>query len=96
MLGLALVAMTYDREHNLRQGCLLVGDPDKPAAWELVAHDGVRKPFTPDGRTALAFAQAAASAFGVGESHTVDFDSKAANAAIKEKAGAKGKAKKGG
>lgn len=97
VLGLALVAMTYDREHNLRQGCLLVGDPDKPAAWELVAHDGARTAFTPDKQAALAFAQAAASAFGRGENRVVDFDSKAANAAIKEKAGGgKGKAKKGG
>ncbi|MEZ5786878.1 MAG: type I-U CRISPR-associated RAMP protein Csb1/Cas7u [Xanthobacteraceae bacterium] len=96
VLGLALVAMTYDREHNLRQGCLLVGDPDQPAAWDLVAHDGLRTAFTPDKQAVLAFAQAAAKTFGVGESRTVDFDSKAANAAIREKAGGRGKAKKGG
>ena len=32
VLGLALVAMTFDREHDLRQGCLLVADPDKRAS----------------------------------------------------------------
>jgi CRISPR-associated protein Csb1 len=96
ILGLSLVAMTFDREHSLRQGCLLVGDPDKPAAWELVAHDGSRKPFTPDAGAALAFAQEAAKAFGVGESRSVEFDAKAANEAIKEKTGGKARGRKGG
>ncbi len=95
VLGLALVAMTYEREHNLRQGCLLISDPDKPAVWELVAHDGTRKPFAPEMRAALAFAQEAAKGFGVGENRTVDFDAKAANDAIKEKLGGKAKNKKG-
>ncbi len=96
ILGLALVAITYDREHNLRQGCLLVADPDKPAVWELVFHNGKRQSMSPDQRAALAFAQEAAKAFGVGKSSTVEFDAKAANEAIKEKVGGKAKAKKGG
>jgi CRISPR-associated protein Csb1 len=95
ILGLALVAMTFEREHNLRQGCLLVGDPDKPAIWELVAHDGIRKPLTLASDAALLFAQEAANAFKVGESRAVEFDIKAANEALKEKAGGK-KSKKGG
>lgn len=96
VLGLALVAVTYDRPHDLRQGCLLVADPDKPAAWDLVAHEGTRKSFTPDASAALTFAQGAVTAFGVGENRTVAFDSKAANDAIKEKIGSKAKGKKGG
>src|SRR5262249_5829380 len=48
VLGLALVAMVYNRPHELRQGCLLVGDPDKPAAWDLVGHDGKRTAVDPD------------------------------------------------
>jgi CRISPR-associated protein Csb1 len=96
VLGLALVAMTYDRAHDLRQGCLLVADPDKAAAWELVAHDGARSAVTPDPKAALAFAQSAAKTFGVGESRTVEFDRKAANEALKDKAGGKAKGKKGG
>jgi CRISPR-associated protein Csb1 len=96
VLGLALVALTYDREHNLRQGCLLVGDPDKPTGWEVVGHDGRRNPLKPDASAALAFAQEAAKAFGVGESRTVDFDVNAANDAIKEKAGGKARGKRGG
>jgi CRISPR-associated protein Csb1 len=59
VLGLALVALTYDREHNLRQGCLLVGDPDKPTVWEVVGHDGQRKPLKPS-RTKAATAASAA------------------------------------
>jgi CRISPR-associated protein Csb1 len=96
ILGLALVAMTFDREHHLRQGCLLVGDPDRPPIWELVAHDGTRKPVAPSGDAALSFAQDAANSFGVGESRTVEFDVKAANEALREKAGGKGRGKKGG
>ncbi|MTW17845.1 type I-U CRISPR-associated protein Cas7 [Rhodoplanes serenus] len=96
VLGLALVAMTHGRPHNLRQGCLLVGDPDKPAAWELVGNDGTRKPVAADPAGALGFAQGAAKAFGVGKNETVEFDGKAANAAIKEKVGGKAKGRKGG
>ncbi|MCZ7658975.1 MAG: type I-U CRISPR-associated RAMP protein Csb1/Cas7u [Xanthobacteraceae bacterium] len=96
VLGLALVAMTYDRPHDLRQGCLLVADPEKPAQWELVSHDGTRRPFAPDASAALAFAQAAAAGFGVGDSRTVAFDSKAANEAIKEKIGGKPRGRRGG
>jgi CRISPR-associated protein Csb1 len=89
ILGLALVAITYDRPHDLRQGCLLVANPDKPAVWEVVGHDGKRKSVQPDGKGTLAFAQASAKAFGVGENKTVDFDRKAANEAIQGKLGGK-------
>lgn len=95
VLGLALVAITFASEHNLRQGCLLVSDPDKPSIWELVAHDGTRTPVTPASEAALFFAQEAAKAFGVGESGTVEFDVNAANKALREKTGGK-KGKKGG
>ena len=97
ILGLALVAMIYDREHNLRQGCLLVNDPEKKTAWELVAHNGSRMPFTPDSAAALAFARKAAEAFGVGENRTVVFDAKAANEALQQQAGGgKARGKRGG
>lgn len=96
LLGLALLAMIHDREHNLRQGCLLVQDPDKKPLWELVAHDGARTPLSPDGAAALAFAEDAARTFGVGPSRTVKFDVKAANEALKQQVGGKGKGRKGG
>ncbi len=90
ILGLALVAMIHEREHNLRQGCLLVQDPEKKPQWELVMHDGARTSLSPDGKAALAFAEEAARAFGVGESRPVEFDIKAANEALKQQAGGKG------
>src|SRR5579885_2733832 len=90
LLGLALVAMMHEREHNLRQGCLLVQDPEKKPLWELVTHDGARTPLSPDGKAALAFAEEAARAFGVGESRPVEFDTKAANEALKQQVGGKG------
>lgn len=97
LLGLALLAMIHDREHNLRQGCLLVQDSEKKPSWELVAHDGSRTVFTPDGTAALAFAQEAARDFGVGESRTVEFEVKAANEALKQQVGGKGaRGKRGG
>lgn len=96
-LGLALVAMLHDREHNLRQGCLLVNDPEKKAAWQLVAHNGSRTPFVPDGKAALSFAREAAEAFGVGENRTVEFDVTAANEALTQQAGGgKTRGKRGG
>lgn len=96
VLGLALVALTYDREHSLRQGCLLVADPEKPAVWELVAHDGRRRALKPDAGAAVVFAQEAAKAFGVGESNTVEFAVKAANDAIKDKVGGRARNRRGG
>lgn len=89
VLGLALVAMVHDRPHDLRQGCLLVADPEKPSTWELVGNDGARRSVTPDGEATISFAQRGAKAFGVGKSRTVEFDKKAANEAIQGKVGAK-------
>jgi CRISPR-associated protein Csb1 len=97
LLGLALVAMMHEREHNLRQGCLLVQDPEKKPLWELVAHDGARTSLSPDGKAAVAFAEEAARVFGVGESRPVEFDIKAANDALRQQVGGKGaRGKRGG
>ncbi|MBI2527866.1 MAG: type I-U CRISPR-associated protein Cas7 [Candidatus Rokubacteria bacterium] len=99
ILGLALVAMTYERPFALRQGCLLVRDADREGGkpsweWETVAHTGKRETVAPDHGAALKFAQDAAAKFGVGDAKSVDFDRKGANAAIAdEKSGEK---KKGG
>jgi CRISPR-associated protein Csb1 len=106
VFGLALVAMTYDRPHDLRQGCLLVSDPDKPLVWELVAHNGKRQSFTPESEAALTFAQQAKDAFGVDKDDTYEFlDRQKARAEIekevsektgsKKAAGKKGKDKGG-
>ncbi|HEX4077752.1 MAG TPA: type I-U CRISPR-associated RAMP protein Csb1/Cas7u [Rhizomicrobium sp.] len=89
IFGLALVAMTHDCPHDLRQGCLLVRNPDRAPVWELVCHDGTREAVVPDHSAAIAFAKEAASAFGVGKNMTVKFDRRAANEAVAEKVEAK-------
>jgi CRISPR-associated protein Csb1 len=94
ILGLALVAMTYERPLALRQGCLLVRDADRKPSWEweTVANTGKREALMPDHGTALKFAQEAAAKFEVGQGKSIDFDRKGANAAIAdEKNGGKNK-----
>lgn len=83
ILGLSLVAFTHPSAFvgYLRQGCTLVLDPDaKPAPREfsLVHPDGRREPHNLSHDDALAFAEAAAAEFVVGESKTVKFDKDAA------------------
>src|SRR5579885_2303756 len=73
ILGLALVAISYDRPHDLRQGCLLVKDPDRPSRWEVVFNDGSRQEVAPDGSALLAFAQKAADDFGERKSGRYEF-----------------------
>lgn len=87
ILGLALVAMTYfdGKTLNLRQGCQLVAVPDKPMKRTLVYADGTETPFEIDHVSALAYAEAAAKAFGVGDDHIdATFDSKLAKTALKK------------
>jgi CRISPR-associated protein Csb1 len=74
ILGLALTAFTYSPSGYLRQGCNLVLDPDKPRVFEEVYGDGRRVPATVTHDGALAYAKAAAEAFGVGRHHEVAFD----------------------
>lgn len=64
LLGLALVSVTAPMETNLREGCELVPDPERPATWKMVQHDGTRKDFAIKHEDALAFATASAEAFG--------------------------------
>ncbi len=74
ILGLALTAFTAATTAYLRQGCMLVGNLDKPRAFDEVFNDGRRIPATVTHEEAKSFAEAAAKAFGVGESKTVNFD----------------------
>jgi CRISPR-associated protein Csb1 len=95
ILGISLVALTHDRPHDLRQGCLLVADPEKQSQWEVVSNNGSRALVTPDAGAVLTFAQDAAKSFGVGESRTVDFiDKEAARSKIENAMESKGGAKK--
>jgi len=74
VLGLALVAATEPMEAYLRQGCLLVPDSTKPAAWTSVDRSGKRAETGMETDAVLTYAKAAATAFGVGASREVVFD----------------------
>jgi CRISPR-associated protein Csb1 len=78
LLGLALVAFTKPAVGFLRQGCNLVLHGDKKPESKVVFPDGRRVPAGLTHVAALAFAEKAAAAFGVGESRTVKFDTKLA------------------
>lgn len=96
ILGLALVAFTHNPSGYLRQGCLLVVNPDKPRECVEVHPTGERKPFTLSHKDALAYSTAAAKAFGVGESRTVPFEAEKAKADVKGEGDTKTKPKKAG
>jgi len=78
LLGLALVAFTKPAVGYLRQGCNLVLDVDRKPQSMVVFPDGRRKVADLTHDVALAFAKKSASAFGVGESKPVRFDTKLA------------------
>lgn len=89
ILGLSLVAFTHPSAFvgYLRQGCTLVLDPEaKPAPREfvLVHPDGKRDPANLKHDEALAYAQATAEEFRVGESKSVKFDKKRAQDDVTE------------
>ena len=93
ILGLALVAFTKLPGGYLRQGTILVSDPDKERTTKEIYADGTREDFTITHEEALAYAKAAAADFGVGANQDVAFDAEKAKKDLegKEK---KGKAKK--
>ncbi|MBV6522545.1 MAG: hypothetical protein MNPFHGCM_02693 [Gemmatimonadaceae bacterium] len=78
LLGLALVAFTRPAVGFLRQGCNLVRDGERKPESNVVFPDGRREIAEITHQVALAFASKAATAFGVGESRTVLFDTKLA------------------
>jgi CRISPR-associated protein Csb1 len=81
ILGLALVSLTVfeNSAFTLRQGCQLVGHPEKQRMLKTVLASGKEAEcsLTPD--DALEFANQTAANFGVGPSRTVAFDSRLAN-----------------
>ncbi|HEY7327581.1 MAG TPA: type I-U CRISPR-associated RAMP protein Csb1/Cas7u [Gemmataceae bacterium] len=90
ILGLALTAFTHTPSGYLRQGCLLVADPDKARQFTEVYGDGRRVPADVTHEDALAFATAAAVAFSVGSDREVPFDKERAKTDVKgEQAGDK-------
>lgn len=95
ILGLALTAFTHNPSGYLRQGCLLVLDPEEPREFVEVGPNGSRTSVSTTHDQALAFAKAAAKAFGVGESKTVEFDKKRAQQDVNGDSDGKPKGKKG-
>lgn len=95
ILGLTLVAFTKNPSGYLRQGCLLVLNPDKVGENECVEvwPTGKRTPCLITHEAALKYAIAAAKEFGVGADKTVDFEPKQAREDVKR--GVKSKKKKG-
>lgn len=85
LLGLALLAAGEPLDPFLRQGCLLVPDSDSDAVWTSVQRDGRRESFAWAGDVVRAYADEAATAFGVGPARTVRFDVKLARADMKVK-----------
>ena len=93
LLGLSLVAFTSKSSGYLRQGCMLVLNPNQPREFVEVYPDGTRPPCDITHEAALAFATEAAKAFDIGESQTVDFDKKRAKEDVKDGGGKKAKSK---
>lgn len=93
ILGLSLVAATEPLDGYLRQGCLLVQRPDKPAIWEQVARTGERTPIDLTNDAARKLARTWASEFGIGASRTAKFDRNLAEADLGETGSSKGKGK---
>jgi CRISPR-associated protein Csb1 len=89
ILGLAVVAASEPMDPFLRQGCLLVPDPEMRGEWSAVLRSGDRQTLTWSPEAVLEFAKASAKAFGVGEKREVVFDKKLAQADLKEKKGKK-------
>jgi CRISPR-associated protein Csb1 len=94
ILGLSLVAFTYNSTGYLRAGCILVQNPNKPSEYLEVYHDGQRKPCKIDHAAAIEYATLAAEDFVVGESRTVPFDKEKALKDVKGDGTTKTKAKK--
>jgi CRISPR-associated protein Csb1 len=85
ILGLALVAFTRLPSGYLRQGTILVLDPDKPREFVEVLPTGKRTPATVTHEQALAYATAVAGDFGVGADRTESFDPERAKEDLKPK-----------
>lgn len=86
ILGLALIAALEPHDAFLRQGCLVVPDPDRVTTWWLVDRHGVRTAVRFDDQAVLEFAKKAAADFGVGKNTTATFDQSMAKNDVKKAA----------
>lgn len=95
ILGLALVAFTAPVESYLRQGCVLVRNPDLPREFVEVFASGQRKACQITHESALKYAKEAATAFGVGKSCKASFEKERAKRDVQGDGNDKGKTKRG-
>ena len=100
ILGLSLVAFTANRMGYLRQGCLLVINPDLAREFVEVHPDGRREKCGTTHEYALEYATEAAAAFGVSAPKNVSFAKELAKRDVTDNkanpdAKGKGKGKKG-
>lgn len=95
ILGLALIAFTRPPADYLRQGTILVLDPDKKTSFDEVYPDGKREAANVTHEAALAYAKDVAKVFDVGSDRTENFDVERAKKDIKgDGEGKSGKTKK--
>ena len=85
VLGLSLVAAVAPLDPFLRQGCLLVADPEKTAEWSLVERNGSRNVVNLNEEIALGYAKETANVFGVGENRRLSFSRDLAQGDTKKK-----------
>lgn len=93
ILGLSLVAACAPFDPFLRQGCILVPDPARPAGWAAVARDGTRQPVDLGADAVLDYASRAKTAFGPGPDRRLVFSKERAREDA-NKSDEKSKAKK--
>jgi CRISPR-associated protein Csb1 len=80
IFGLSLVSLTAPAETCLREGCQLVPSQEHAAEWNVVKNDGTRENLQITHKHAIAFATAAAGAFGVNQQPVSgSFESELAN-----------------
>ena len=86
VLSLSLIAATAPLDPFLRQGCMLVPDPDTVAHWTRVDRSGQRTAIGLDDRIAESYAKAAAERFGVGPDRQLSFSKERAREDASKKA----------
>ncbi len=91
VLGLSLIAATDPLDPFLRQGCLVVPDPERPAEWSLVARSGTRSAVALTEEVVKDYAAVAANAFGVGPNRRLSFSKDRAREDAKKDKGGKAK-----
>jgi len=89
ILGLSLLAAIAQPDYNLRAGCLLVGDPDSPAAGKIVTPDGKRANFAWDTETIFGYAKAVAEDFAKDTGGEFNFKPESVKDAVNKKAAEK-------